>query len=168
MKHQPKKTPTTNTSQTTFPSLSACSSATGIPIALLRQAKREGCPAFDASNRIRLFPLLQWIFAQDRQALENTDWHQRWKRAQAETAEAELAIRRGKLIERAWMAERIQVAAGVLNAFRVKSELEHPTRFAATGGDVAKCREHLCGIWDEIMRGFQSLASNFKEPTATP
>jgi hypothetical protein len=45
-----------------------------------------------------------------------------------------------RLVDRAWVAERIQRAAGELNGFRIKSEAEHPTRFAAAAGDVAMCR----------------------------
>jgi hypothetical protein len=148
--------------------MASCSSATGIPLTLLRQAKRAGCSAFDQANRVHLFILLPWIFAQDRNASGNIDWHQRWKRAQAETAETNLATRRGELIERAWMAERLQRAAGNLNAFRVKSEGEHPIRFAATGGDVAKCREVVCFVWDEIFLQLAALKNHFVEqPTTT-
>ena len=35
--------------------MSSCSAATGIPIAMLKQAKRAGCPAFDQANRINAY-----------------------------------------------------------------------------------------------------------------
>ncbi len=69
----------------------------------------------------------------------------------------------GTLISRAWMAERIHVAAGRVDAFRVKSEAEHPLLFAAAAGDVPACREVVRKIWDEVMASMESLAGDFKE-----
>ena len=42
-----------------YPSLKACSDAVGIPIAMLKEAKREGCPAF-RDGKVRLLPFLRW------------------------------------------------------------------------------------------------------------
>lgn len=69
----------------------------------------------------------------------------------------------GRLVERAWVAERIQRAAGELHAFRAKSEMEHPMRFAAAAGDVPMCRTVLRGVWDEVFKGIQSLEKHFSE-----
>lgn len=69
-----------------------------------------------------------------------------------------------ELISRAWMAERVHLAAGKVDAFRQTSESEHPLLFAAAEGDVPKCREVVRKIWDEIMVSMQSLAADFDEP----
>lgn len=68
-----------------------------------------------------------------------------------------------RLIERAWMAERVHAAAGKIDAFRVKSEAEHPLLFAAAGDDVVKCREVLRKIWDEIAIALNGMKDSFKE-----
>lgn len=46
----------------TFPSIGAASGGTGIPSAVFKQAKREGCPAFSAGNRVHLDAFLAWWF----------------------------------------------------------------------------------------------------------
>jgi hypothetical protein len=82
-----------------YPSMSACSAATGIPKATLQQAKREGCNAFDQANRVHLEKLLRWIFRNDADGEENADWPDRLKRAQALRAEADLEKMKGGLVE---------------------------------------------------------------------
>lgn len=69
----------------------------------------------------------------------------------------------GRLVERAFVAEKMQLAAGELNSFRAKSEAEHPLRFAAAAGDPAKCREVLRGVWDEIFASINGLSRHFAE-----
>ncbi len=69
----------------------------------------------------------------------------------------------GQLVDRAWVGARLQRAAGELNAFRSRSESEHPMRFAAAAGDVALCRSVLRGIWSEIFTEYQALAKHFEE-----
>ena len=68
------------------------------------------------------------------------------------------------LISRAWMAERIHIAAGKVDGFRQKSEAEHPLLFAAAAGDVPACREVVRKIWDEVIASMNSLSTDFKEP----
>ena len=52
-----------------FDSMAQCASQTGIPIAVLKRAKRDGCDAFK-SNRVYLRQLLRWVFNKD----EDRDW----------------------------------------------------------------------------------------------
>jgi hypothetical protein len=68
------------------------------------------------------------------------------------------------LVNRAWVAGQIQAAAGEVAALRVKSEAEHPMRFAAAAGDVAACREIVRGVWDEILVSIQGLGRHLSEP----
>ena len=53
-----------------FDSMAACASATGIPKAVLRAAKRQGCPAF-RSNRVALGPFLTWYFSRPTRELDD-------------------------------------------------------------------------------------------------
>ena len=46
----------------TYPSMSACAGATGIPAEVLRKAKNAGCPAFHSNGRVNLSALLPWLF----------------------------------------------------------------------------------------------------------
>jgi hypothetical protein len=46
----------------TYPSIGAAAGGTGIPAAVLKQAKRDGCPAFSAGNRVHLDRFLEWWF----------------------------------------------------------------------------------------------------------
>ncbi len=71
--------------------------------------------------------------------------------------------RDGRLIERAWVAERMQRCAGDLNNMRAKWEAEAPVKLAAAGDDVAKNREALRPCFDEIFSDIQSLARHFDE-----
>jgi hypothetical protein len=83
--------------------------------------------------------------------------------AQLEATRLETQARRGELIRRSDVAERMQRAAGELNAYRVNSEAEHAMLFSAAAGDVAQCRSVLRGIWDDIMRSIQGLSKHFAE-----
>lgn len=67
--------------QSSYGSMSSCHGATGIPLALMKAAKNGGCKAFHDSSRVRLAPLLRWIFEKGDKA-ENMDWGKefsKWK-----------------------------------------------------------------------------------------
>ena len=68
-----------------------------------------------------------------------------------------------ELISRAWVAERIHAMAGRIDQYRHTSESQHPLLFAAAEGDVAKCREVVMKIWDEILGAMNSFAGEFNE-----
>jgi hypothetical protein len=72
-------------------------------------------------------------------------------------------LKEGSIISRAWVASKIQVCAGSVNAIRTKSEAEHPLKFAAAKDDVPACRTILRGIWDEILTALADLGKNFEE-----
>ena len=63
-----------------YESISHCSGGTGIPKQVLRKAKQAGCPAFDGNGRVRLKPLLAWLF---KQPDGDIDYHAEWKKWQA-------------------------------------------------------------------------------------
>jgi|GEM_PF-2243347 hypothetical protein len=86
------------------------------------------------------------------------------ERRVAQRRENEVA--RGALIGRAWMAERVHIAAGRVDAYRMKSEAEHPLLFAAAAGDVAACREVVRKIWDEIAVALNGMKEAFRNERA--
>jgi hypothetical protein len=92
-----------------FESLAACAGATGIPEMILKSAKRKGCPAFEAGNRIRLYALTHWLFDAARTE-DGVDWGARLKEYLAK-----LALVRLKREEREVMpvAEAVEIATRI-------------------------------------------------------
>lgn len=157
---------TTSTKPRTFDSIAAAATALKLPRRVIQNAKRAGCEAFQGS-RVKEAELLAWLEANP-QAVDAASADPRDEKLREEIRKLRIAndAKEGRLIERAWMAERLQRCAGRLNTFRAKSEAEHPTRFAAANGDVAATRTILRGIWDEICRDIESLAAEFEEDAA--
>ena len=133
-------------------SVAAASRTTGVTAKTLRAWRAEGreVAGFMADGRIDLGKLSIWVNARTEKRKGTNDTAQRIKLQQ----ERRLKIRNdkdeGKLIDRAWMAERIQRASANISAARLKSEAEHPTKFAAAANDVAGCRMVL----DKVLWGF--------------
>jgi hypothetical protein len=147
----------------TFDSLKAAAAALRLPMRTLQLAKQAGCPAF-RSNRVYESELLAWLET-NAELIAAAGDDPRNEKLREEIRKLRLANdqREGRLVERAWVGERIQRAAGELNAARAKSEAEHPVKFAAAAGDVAHCRTIVRGIWDDIFRELQGLAKHFEE-----
>ena len=145
----------------TFDSLAAAAGALKLPLSLLKSAKLAGCPAF-RSNRVYETELLHWLSANP---LAAETGNRRDKKLDEEIRKLRMAndTKAGTLIQRAFVVQRIQRAAGEINAYRLRSETEHPKLFAATNGDIALCRTRVRQIWDEIMRAFGNLAKHFDE-----
>ncbi len=152
----------------TFPSMTAAAAASGIPYAALKSLKDGGTPGFEQSGRVQLHVVLAAVFAQTEggsiappPGLRN--WREALNKAQAERTELKLARERAAVVERAWVASKIQEAASNVNRIRLKSEAEDPVKFAATNGDTAECRTIIRGIWDGILAELQSLSTQFDE-----
>jgi len=147
----------------TFDSLKAAATALRLPIRALQRAKQAGCPAF-RSNRVYEAELLQWMEANP-ETIEAAGDDPRDEKLREEIRKLRIAndAKEGRLVEKAWVGSKIQSAAGVLNAFRAKSEAEHPVKFAAAGNDVAACRTIVRSIWDEIFAELQRLGDQFDE-----
>ena len=79
-----------------FSSMAQCSEMTGIPMAILKSARREGCPAF-SFGRIDLAEFCRWWFARDQEG--TIDWTKRSKRAEALTRELKLQEGRDQVVE---------------------------------------------------------------------
>ena len=134
----------------------------GVPLATVKAAKAAGCPAFRGS-RVALNELATWLKANPGVAkAKDTTWRNKIDKERHRKFKMENDLREGELIERAWMASRIHVAAGKVDAFRVKSEAEHPLLFAAAAGDVPACRAVVQTIWNEVFAAMQSLEGEFQ------
>lgn len=79
-----------------FGSMGQASAASGIPLAILKSAKREGCPAF-IRDRVDLGEFIVWWFAQDHES--DIDWGKRDKRASALTKEVKLEAARDHVVD---------------------------------------------------------------------
>lgn len=90
--------------------MAQCAGATGIPVAVLKQAKKDGCPGFTSNSRVDLAQFLGWFFSRDADASVN--WSDRLKRAQAMREEHRLDSERGKMIAK----ETVDQAAGEIMA----------------------------------------------------
>jgi hypothetical protein len=130
----------------------------------LRNYRAEGAPGFLPDGRVDLALLRPWIESKLLERDGSLDLKER--KTLEEVRKLRLANDRldGRLVERAWVLERHQLASGAMNAFRSKSEAEHPLRFAAANGDVALCRTIIRGIWDEIFATLQSeMGKHFQD-----
>lgn len=116
-------------------------------------------------GRVRIDAVRRWI-ASHREELENPE---------LSTADQKLVeqIRRLRhqndreaagLVPRAWVYERFQKILGEAHVIRERSIEDHPRRYLAAGGDIARCREVTRGIWDSIMLDLQGLAKHMEEP----
>lgn len=146
----------------TWDSLRAAAKGMGLPLGELQRAKDGGCEGF-RSNRVYETEVIDWLSENPRTPGDTYDPKEEKLREEIRKLRIANDAKEGRLVERAWVAERIQRAAGELHAFRAKSEMEHPMRFAAAAGDVPMCRTVLRGVWDEVFKGIQSLEKHFSE-----
>ena len=87
-------------------SMEQATAACGMPVSMLKRAKRDGCPAFKPSNRIHLGELLRWFFAQTTQDMGDEQppdglatWRDALNRAQTKREEIRLAKDKGQVVE---------------------------------------------------------------------
>lgn len=143
-----------------FDTMRAAAGALKLPMRVLKTAKAQGCPAF-RGTRVYGDELLAWLDANPvAQSADPKD-----EKLLEEIRKLRLAndAKAGRLVERAWVVERIHRLGGEVNAVRAKSEAEHPLRFAAAAGDVAKCRTVLRSVWDDILRSIAVLRKHLEE-----
>lgn len=144
-----------------FDSMAQAATGLGIELRVLKAAKRAGCPGFRGS-RVYGSEVKAWL-AEHPQVGKASDLRERKLRAECDKIETANAVKKRELISRAWMAERVHVAFGKIDAFQQKSEAEHPLLFAAAADNVVQCREVIRKIWDEIKDSIQTLGKEFKE-----
>ena len=146
----------------TFDSMQSCAAGLRLPLRIVKAAKGAGCPAF-SSNRVFGDELLEWL--NKHPEIFNISADPRDEKIREEIRKLKIAndAKEGALVSRAWVAERMQRTAGEVNALRIKSEAEHPKRFAAAAGDIAACRSIVRGVWDDIFLNLQALSTHFSE-----
>lgn len=144
-------------------SISAAARALNVTARTIRNWRTEGCHGFEPDGRVDLVQVRAW--SAKRLEVKRGSLDAREEKLLEEIRKLKLANdhKEGRLIERAWVAERMQRAAGELNTLRSKWESEMPLKFAETNGDIVECREILRGVLDEIFRGLQSLGTHFEE-----
>ena len=104
--NKPTKRSKPNPIPDVYPSIGACAGRTGIPLGILRLAKKEGCPGFDHSGRVHLLPFLSWFFSRDE---SSKDWAAHSKKYVALNHELDYLGNCGKLVERSVVQEQISV-----------------------------------------------------------
>jgi hypothetical protein len=74
-----------------FDSMAHCSSVAGIPMQILKRAKKGGCHGFDDHGRVNLFIVLKWIFENPEYGENEVglDWGEQYKKFRALTQEVE-------------------------------------------------------------------------------
>lgn len=98
----------------TYDSIGACTAATGIPLPVLKEAKKSGCPAF-RNTRVELEPLLRFLFQRDTEP--GVDWKTRLLAAQAKLEELKLAELEKSLVP---MATARKVLHEVLGPLKIE------------------------------------------------
>jgi hypothetical protein len=96
-----------------FDSMSQCSSATGIPISFLKQAKTADCAAF-RHGRVDLVEFLRWRFGQPEDAVE--DWGAELQRYRALRERIKLDSDQQRVIDRS--AVQTALAKGMALLFQ--------------------------------------------------
>ncbi len=77
-----------------YPSFEACAEVTGIPVTLLKQAKRQGCPAL-SGNQVEMEPFLRWWYAKGKEQVADYD-RERAERMVLQNTKLRLVLRRLK------------------------------------------------------------------------
>ena len=170
MKKHIKKPKTEKADPEVVESLKAAAARTGETLATIKAAKAEGCPAFKPGNRIHIAELVAWLalHPEVRKKSAGTNLDNKIKAERLRKFKMENDERDDLLVKKEWVSERLHLAAGKVDAFRQKSEAEHPLLFAAAMGDVAQCREVVRKIWDEVMASMNSLKSEFSRKGKEP
>lgn len=157
-----------------FDSMRAASKVMGIPMPMLRAAKDGGCQGF-RYGRVHGAEVREWLAANpDAKGVnkERTATGMKAKLVKEQWRKLKIVNdqREGRLIQRAWVAERFRVAGSEMQSMRVRSEQEDPMRFArfCPGADVAACRSIVRGIWDGIFASMASLGKHFDEGPGAP
>ena len=77
-----------------YPSFEACAAGTGIPVALLKRAKRQGCPAL-SGNQVEMEPVLRWWYAAGKEKAADYD-RERAEQLMLQNHKLRVALRRLK------------------------------------------------------------------------
>lgn len=95
-----------------YDSIASCASSVGIPVPVLRKAKKSGCPAF-RSNRVYLGELLPWLFAQGEDAAVG-NWADALVEAKAKRERLKLDREKGEVISRDLVKSAVQTGVAAV------------------------------------------------------
>ena len=135
----------------------------GVSRKTLEAWRGQGCPGLPP-EKIDLAAIQQWAADTGKRAADVSGLAAS-KEAKLAEEIRKLRIRNerdeGALISRAWVADRIQKAAGEWARARLKFEAEAPVAMSAAHGDVASQRIVARHLADEVARILQSLHEVF-------
>jgi hypothetical protein len=140
-----------------YDSMEMMSSATGIPLAALKHAKKNGC-LFVRHGRCELSVFLKWFFNQDGSD-EDVDWAKRDKRAKALMSEIELEKKRDRVIDFA-SADSFLRRLVRAHFFGELDRLAHEFPAGLKGKNEVQ-------IHEEVVRQIESIKSNLENEMAT-
>lgn len=103
----------------TYPSMASCSSATGIPLTVLRKLKKSGCDAFSAVGAVNLSKLLTWVFSEKSDESDDDagiDWIKEKAKTQTLRERIKLAQDERQVIGRDEVAHGIKAGVAILFA----------------------------------------------------
>ena len=146
--------------QDTYDSLGSCAAGTGIPVTMIKQAKRAGCSAFRGS-RVYLAPLLRWIFDQAGKVPLNYD-QERAQNVVLQNAKLKVEIRHLKreLIP----AEEISHLGSELgSAIRTVVSRLHRAAPALVGHPVEVIETRLKEEEDEVLKQLHTLGERMEQ-----
>jgi hypothetical protein len=170
-----KTTENTNESMLpTFESMPQVRATTGMPITVIKAAKKSGCTAFVTGNRIKLGPLLRWFFSEFDDAAERppdglATWREALNRAQTKREELRLATESRELIPVADSEAAVGQAIGVLFAGLEMALGELPPMLEGRSLPEinSRCQTIIELLKTELRRAFaQTSGENFDEGAA--
>lgn len=96
-----------------YPSMGAISTATGIPLSEIKQAKKDGCPGF-VSTRVELLPLIRWIFRPTEDDEQIGSWSEELCRVKTLRERIRLAEDEGRVMDFANVVTGLQSVMSIL------------------------------------------------------
>jgi hypothetical protein len=147
----------------TLESMPQVHAVTGMPLGIIREAKKSGCAAFITGNRIALEPLLKWFFSEFDDAADRPpdglhSWREALNRAQTKREELRLERERGELMSADEACRQAAAAMGLTFSELDRISRECPP--ALQGLDAVGVHKRLSA---EIARMRETLREKFDE-----
>lgn len=162
MKPKPKKAQATPEPKgRVYDSIAMCAAAEGIPAAVIRFAKKRGCPAFD-HGRVNVYKFNVWYHAQDGGGL---NWDDKFKEFRAKREQQKFAREDGRTISTDDAEAAGAIALGTLNKiFRqaLCNDLPATTKGLDEAGIRMKNEEALEAAYEEARKAFKEEVEKAK------
>ena len=141
-----------------FDSQEQCAAATGIPLSVLQEAKKNGCPAFK-HGRVKLAPLLKWLFKQTGEIQNHGEELKKWKAHLAKTN----AEKAAKLVTSNEFIAGALLKNGQAETTILRQRLENEMPSVLEGLEKAQIRIKLKAVADEIIKEFQAMEIHWRQ-----